>query len=147
MRRFIFLLSFLTFTQLSYGYSCPPPEFGDLGCTPKYFTLPQLEDSIHSMKNLTQEGKSFIFSKILNKENNLKIKLNLRTFPEEVCLESKLNEIDIFKDGTCSVHSLRTSLIPLTIYDKGRGRAWAEGGVNSDGTKEIKGGVEVSWDF
>jgi hypothetical protein len=109
--------------------------------------LESIEDTIHSIKNLTEEGKSFIYSKILQKKNNLHYKLNLSTFPKEVCSESKLKNVDLFEDGNCHEQSLRTSLIPLTIYDKGRGRAWAEGGVNSDGTREVKGGVEISWDF
>ena len=94
MRRLVFLFSFLFYVQLSYGYSCLPPEFGVSECEPKYFTLPQMEGTIHGLKGVTDKGKSLILEELYKRAKTETFTINLRIFSEELCREGQNQGVD-----------------------------------------------------
>ncbi len=118
MRTVFFLLFLLVNNGPASAYSCEPPELGLGGCNPKYFTLPQMEDTIHGIKGITEEGKALILEGILKRAKSQYFTLNLRIFSKELCQEGLEQGIDLFENGRCSVGVLSYSLYPGSEIDK-----------------------------
>lgn len=145
MRTVFFLLFMLVNNGPANAYSCLPPDLGHEGCIPKYFTLPQMEDTIHGMKGVTERGKSFIYKELLKKRKTAYFKLNLRIFSEELCQKSGEQGMDLFNSGYCHAELLSYSLNPYGEIEKIEGHLDIEINIGPDGRPNggaIRGGVK-----
>jgi len=129
------LLIFLFLNSSAFALSCHPPILGiDQGsCGPKYFTLQDMENTIHAMKGVTSEGKDFIYQEILQKKKDRTFALNLRVFSKELCRKSKNQGLDIYYNGNCPSEILSYSLVPAGNFDKLSGSLDLEINIGGDG--------------
>lgn len=115
MRKFILSFALVVISGSTYAFSCLPPDFNSDPdeCSSSYYTLEDVENTIHGLKSLSPEGKDFIVNEVHLRKRAPIFNLNLRVFSEELCVKSKKQGVNLFKNtGRCPVEILSYSLYP-----------------------------------